>query len=297
MSYRSKQFFHKILGNTPLVEYGELGRAKLYFKLEGYNPTGSLKDRSAFQIISDLEATGRLTPDKTLLDASSGSFACSLAYLGKILGYRVRVVVNSKISKTNLAFLKICDAEVTPFGAVTGDGYKYCLELVEKEPNRYAFADQLNNPSSPKAHYLTTGPEILKGLPSVSAIIGSMGSGATLLGISRFLREIGSSVSVFGSVAEPKDDKKVAGTYLFGVDYPSPFIKELQDEHMLSAEIPIFQKDAMANVLQLASEGVLIGPQGGGVFQAAKKAIDQYDLEGPVVLVIGDSLLKNIDRF
>lgn len=281
-----------LVGNTPLVKIGTVGNATLWAKLEGHNPTGSLKDRTAHAIIAaEIEANGT---GKTMLDASSGSFACALAYFSRIAGVECTVVVNSKISDDNLAFLKTQGANIIKHGTVTGESREKCLDLVRDEPNQWHFTDQLTNPLAPKVHENTTAPEIFRDCPDVSAIFGSKGSGATLCGITRFVETKHPKVLVFGSIGIPGDVKKIAGTYVEGPDFVSPFIEELSGSNSYSGDIPVRYQDAMTACQALP---VLVGPQGGGVYTAALTAIQEHGIAGDVVLVMGDSLLKNVSRF
>ncbi len=281
------------IGNTPIVQFDTYRDAEIFLKLEGFNPTGSLKDRSALSIVRKLESQDKLT-GKTLLDASSGSFACALAYIGKIMDIPVTVVVNSKISKNNLAFLEIFGAKIIRHGDVTGDGYEYCLDLVKKHPSKYAFTDQLNNWASPEAHYTTTGPEILEDMLDVDFVVASMGSGSTLNGVGRYLRDHGSNAKMITAVAKP--GKKIAGTYSKGPDYISPFMEQLWKENMLFYESPVSYTEAIERCLELRQKGIFVGPQGGGVLQAAMVAIDENNLNGKFVLIMGDSGFKNLDK-
>lgn len=287
----------EMIGNTPLVYWGEYRNATIWVKDEGRNLTGAIKDRTAKAIVADLKKQGKLTPDKILLDASSGSYACALSQQGKIHGIPVTVVVNKKISATNVAFLEEIGVNVIRFGNVTGDGYRRCVELVKEDPDTYLFTDQLNNPVAVQAHYEGTAPEIIADMPDVSAIVVSIGSGATALGIGRYLRDKGHAVQLFGSVGKEGDVGKLAGTYREDNDYRSPFIQELVADNYI-VQIPVDYREAMHAVWKhFVPRGVNVGPQGGGVFLAACTAIDEYDISGNVVLVAGDSILKNMDRY
>ncbi len=285
-----------LIGNTPLLLWGEYGKASIWVKDEGRNLTSSLKDRSAKRIIEGLMSRGELKPEHVLLDTSSGSYACALSQIGALIGNPVTVVVNKKISKTNLLYLRKIGAEVIEYGNVTGDGMQYCRELVAREPGKYIFTDQLNNPDSVKAHYEGTGPEIQRDMSDVAAIIGSMGSGATLLGVSTYFRDTGHKARIFGAIGTPGDEAKIAGTYREDADYRSPFIEQLMSERLIET-IPVSWREAMDNVWKLLPRGIAVGPQGGGVLQAAMRAIDTHDISGNVVVIAGDSLLKNMDRF
>tara|TARA_B100000508_G_scaffold5606_1_gene4373 strand:+ start:4859 stop:5728 length:870 start_codon:yes stop_codon:yes gene_type:complete len=280
-----------LVGDTPLVNIGTHGDAVLWAKLEGQNPTGSLKDRTASALVQKgIEENG---VDCTFIDASSGSYACALAYFSRIMGAKCVVVVNSKISGDNLAFLKAQGAEVVEHGTVTGESRERCTELIAQHPD-WIFTDQLTNPLAPQVHENTTAVEIFRDLENVTAVVGSKGSGATLCGVSRYVKNNSLTTRVFGSIGIPGDEKKIAGTYSEGVDFVSPFIQELDELTSYTGDVPVKYADAMRTCLELPC---LVGPQGGGVYLAATRAIDERDLTGDVVLIMGDTMLKNVSRF
>ena len=281
-----------LIENTRVLLLEKRGAATLYIKLEGDNLTGSLKDRSAFYLLNALEETGELIGEKEVLAPSSGSFAVAVAYQALLRGFKTTVVVNEKISGPNLSLLEKFGATIIRHGQVTRDSMLHCEELMKRHPGKYAYADQLNHPAAPQAHYKTTGPEILSDVPGVTAIVGSMGSGATLYGISKFLQDNGHKVSLVASVGAPGDHKKITGTYSDGPDYRSPFISKLQEENRLSLEVPVLYDTAQKNVAHLLGLGFHVGPQSGGVYAAACEAIEKLNLTGPVVIISGDTGLK-----
>ncbi len=285
--------FETAVGNTPIFYWGKYKEAEIFIKLEGENPTGSLKDRTAKFIIEDIKERNLSNNKKILLDTSSGSFGCALSYFGMLSNYPVKVIVNSKASEATILFMEMCGAKVVRYGNITKHGYEHCLELVKKEPNQFIFTDQLNNWNSPKAHYSGTGPEIISDIPEAIAIVASMGSGATLLGISRYLKKTKHNTMVFASIAKP--GRKITGTYSDG-DYLSPFIKELKEQNYIKNSYPIGYNEAVESARKLIKKGFMVGPQTGGVFLATIKAIEEYNLKGKVVAISGDSGWKNMDK-
>lgn len=286
-----------MIGNTPIVGFrlNDFPNIKFYIKLEEYNLTGSIKDRTALAIINQKINNGELIPGKTILDASSGSFACSMACLGQIFGFPVTVVTGSKLTKTNHAFLEYFGVEIISHGDVTMDGYIYCRDvLMVKKPKKFCFLDQLNNWESPKIHYQTTGPEILRDLPDVVAIAASMGSGATLHGVSKYIKEKAPKVKIIASTA--KSGTKIAGTFLEGVDYVSPFIKDLWDKNWIDFTTTVSYSQAISNVKLLSYHGFFVGLQTGGVFQAMLEAVKTLKLKGKVLIISGDTGWKNMDK-
>ncbi len=286
--------FFETVGKTPIVKFDKYKGAEIFIKLEGNNPSGSLKDRSAKAIILDKIKNKELIKGKTILDASSGSFACSIAYFGKILGFPVTVVANSKITESNKSFLKIMGANIIYQGNATIEGNKYCTELINKDSNKYCFLDQLNNWNSPKAHYNTTAPEILKDIPNICAVATSMGSGATLWGLSKYLKKHKSDIKIITSYA--KKGSKIAGTFLEGTDYKSPFIKEIWKNNWIDHIGYVNFEEALKSAQYLAQKGFFVGPQTGGVLVAMYEAIDKLNIQGKVLIISGDSGWKNLHK-
>ncbi|HAT73378.1 MAG: Pyridoxal-phosphate (PLP) dependent enzyme family subunit of cysteine synthase A (O-acetylserine sulfhydrolase A) [Candidatus Moranbacteria bacterium GW2011_GWF2_36_839] len=284
------------VGNTPIVRWGMYRDVEIFLKLEGTNPTGSLKDRSALAIIKNKLENGELKKGMRLLDASSGSFACSMAYFGNRFGFKSVVVVNKKLTRINDMFLQGQEAEIIHYGDVTGDGYRRCLEMIQESPGKYCFLDQLNNWASPQAHYDSTAPEIIEAMPDVDFIAASMGSGATLCGISTFINEKKPEVKIIASNGK-MGGKKIAGTFVEGPDYITPFIKSLQEKKLIDFIGYVSYEQAINHVRQdLMTKGFNVGPQTGGVFEAVIQAIDTLNLRGNLVIISGDHSWKNMDK-
>jgi [CysO sulfur-carrier protein]-thiocarboxylate-dependent cysteine synthase len=206
----------ELVGNTPHVRVplGQEDGVRLWIKLEGNNPTGSIKDRACVWLLQDALDSGRLTPGKILLDASSGNMACAIAYYGKLLGYSATVVANSKLTQEKKEFIDLFGASLHLVGDFTIQGNRFCAELAEKEPERYCFLDQLHNWSNPRAHIETTGPEITADFPEVALVVGSLGSGGSLLGVAQHLKSMARGVQV--AAVQSATGTKLPGT---GVRY------------------------------------------------------------------------------
>ena len=219
-----------LVGNTPTLKLNlfDHNNINTYIKLEGYNPTGSIKDRAALNIIRKKISYGELTDGKTILDASSGSFACSMSYFGMIYGFPVLTVTGTKMTEDKLKFVKYFGAKNVSIDAkFTIESNEYCKNrLIIENPDKFCFLDQLHNWDNPEAHYLTTGPELLREFPDLSAVVFSIGSGGTLCGVSKFLREKSPQTKIIAVTADK--GTKIPGTagFLDG-EYETPFIKEL----------------------------------------------------------------------
>ena len=286
----------KMVGNTPHVRVRDDSPAPIYLKMEGCNPTGSIKDRAGLQMILAEIERGSLQPNMTLLDASSGNMACAIAFYGKILGYKTKVIVNSKITASKKDFIRYFGAAVEQVGDFTIDGNRFCQELVARSNvEQYCFLDQLHNWANPAAHYQTTGPEILAEFPDIAMLVGSLGSGGSLLGTAEALKEKVPGVKVVA--VEAASGTKLPGTGSFDDgDYVSPFIRKGYEERLFDEVMKINESDAVRTTQCLKQQGLFCGLQTGGVVHAARTAAHNHGIEGNVVVLSGDSGWKNIDK-
>lgn len=287
-----------MVGQTPHLRLRstETPGAQIHVKLEGYNPTGSVKDRACLNIIRTLEREGKLRPPLTLLDASSGNMACSVALFARLFGFPATVIVNSKITADKRNFLQYFGAEVIQVGDFTIEGNNYCREvLLKREPGKYLFLDQLHNWSNPQAYYESIGPEILADFPDVAMVVGSLGSGGTMSGTGRFLKEKKKDIKVVAVEAAPGTKLPGTGSFSDG-DYVTPFIQSARDNGVFDHVVQVTEQDAVCRTAQLRKQGVFCGLQTGGVFHAAVAAIHKFKLEGDVVIVSGDTGWKNMDK-
>lgn len=288
----------QMMGNTPhvAVRSAESPAVDIYAKLEGYNPTGSIKDRACLYMIRSKIKEGALRPGMTLLDASSGNMACAIAFYGRMIGYQALVVANSKLTPDKRKFIEYYGAELLLVGDFTIDGNRYCRDRVEREdPGRFCFLDQLHNWANPQAHYETTGPEILADFPEVAMVVGSLGSGGALAGTARFLKEKRPATKVVA--VQAASGTKIPGTGSFDDgDYVTPFIQSAHDERLFDYTLKIKEQDAVRRSLQLKEQGIFCGLQTGGVLHAALSAVEQFGVEGDVVILSGDTGWKNMDK-
>jgi [CysO sulfur-carrier protein]-thiocarboxylate-dependent cysteine synthase len=287
-----------MVGQTPHLRLRstETPGAQIYAKLEGYNPTGSVKDRACLNMMRTLEREGKLRAPSTLLDASSGNFACAVALFAKLFGFSATVIVNSKITADKRNFLEYFGAEVIQVGDFTIEGNRYCRDvLLQREPDKYLFLDQLHNWSNPQAYYESIGPEILADFPNVAMVVGSLGSGGTMNGTGRFLKEKKPGVKIVA--VEAAAGTKLPGTGSFDEgDYVTPFIQSARDEGVFDQVVKVTEEDAVRRTAQLREQGVFCGLQTGGVMHAAITAINQLKVEGDVVIVSGDTGWKNMEK-
>jgi cysteine synthase len=290
--------FEGLVGNSPVVRFRHddlPSAARLWIKLEGRNPTGSVKDRACISLLRDALRCGALRPGMTVLDASSGNMACSLAYFGRILGHKVTVVCGSKLTADKASFIRFFGAELIRHGHITLEGNQLCREqILSAAPDRYCFLDQLHNWANPKAAYETMGPEILADFPDVAAVAGSLGSGGTMYGTARYLKDRNSPAVVI--TTEANAGTKLPGTGGFDDgDYMTPFIEKGFAEMLFARRQKISYADAVSRTRQLADQGFFVGLQTGGVVQAAIDAARALDISGDIIVISGDSGWKNMD--
>lgn len=288
-----------LVGKTPLVLYktSEKINANIYIKLESYNPTGSIKDRACIYHIKNAIKNGSLTRAKTILDASSGNMACSLAFFGKILGYGVKVFCNTKLTQDKRQFIEYYDAELEVFGDFTIDGNRKCKELSSsiEGKDKFCFMDQLHNPLNPIASYETLAPEIVADINNPAAVVGSLGSGGSMCGVARFFKERFPKTKIF--TVQACSGTKIPGTGAFlDGEYHTPFINEINSQPLFDDTFFVSLNEAEERTKQLAAQGIFTGIQGGGVLNSAIKGIIKHDITGDVVIIIGDSGWKNMDK-
>lgn len=275
------------IGNTKLIQLQHIGGGRIYAKLEKTNPGGSIKDRPAYYMIRDAIESGALRPGMTIVEPTSGNTGIALALIGKQLGYAVELYMPASMSKERVRLMRSFGAKVvlTTEGALQG-----AVEAAKArvaEGNAY-MPDQFSNPSNPKAHYETTGPEIAKALPDAVAFVSGFGTGGTISGTGRYLKEHIPGIKVFG--LEPKESPLVreghAGAHkIQGIS--GNFVPKNLDKSLLDKIYSVASDDAMAMSRRLAAEeGLSVGISSGANVVAALMALEE--VEGNVVTVLPD---------
>ena len=277
-----------IIGNTPLVELQNMELKKgvrVFAKLEGQNPTGSLKDRIAKYMIEKAEREGQLTHDKVILEPTSGNTGISLAFVGGLKGYRVKVVMPENVSLERSQLLSAYGAEI-----VYSDGSKgtngsilVAQEMVEAEDeNNYYMPYQYGNSANPGAHYETTGREIIEDLPEVDMFVAGLGTGGTLMGVGRRLKEYNSDVKVIAVAPEPGDYIQALRSLEEG------FIPPILDLSLLDARIMVSSADSFhMSKEMLQREGIFAGISSGSVVYGAMKMAQRLE-KGNIVCLLAD---------
>jgi cysteine synthase len=290
--------FTGLVGHTPCVRYdpGEPLAARIWVKLEGFNPTASVKDRACVYILQRAVERGELKPGMELLDASSGNFACALAYFGTIMGHRVTVVCSSKLTADKKDFIRFFGARLEMIGDFTIEGNRHCRDVIlARDPDRHYFVDQLHNWDNPGAHYVTTGPEILADFPTLAAVAGSLGSGGTMNGTAKFLKQQTPVTQIIA--VEAASGTKLPGTGSFSDgDYVTPFILEMTKKRLADHRCQVSLEQAQTRTRDLTRQGFFVGLQTGGVVDSAVRIAREQRIAGDIVCVSGDSGWKNMEK-
>ena len=280
-----------VIGNTPMVEVrnvrdGVAPGVRILAKLEGFNPGGSVKDRAARKMVEDGIAQGRLVPGKTILDSTSGNTGIALAMLGAALGYPVELVMPANVSAERKRVVAAFGAKVVYSDPLEGsDGaIRLCREILAAAPSRYFKPDQYNNPANSLAHYETTGPEIWRQTGgAVTHFVAAIGTGGTIMGTGRYLKERDPAVQVIA--AEPED----AFHGIEGLKHmASSIVPGIYHEEELDRKVGIGTDDAYNMVYRLGrEEGLLVG-QSSGAAHIAALAVARTLEAGTVVVLFPD---------
>jgi cysteine synthase B len=261
-----------LIGDTPLLEIRKIAQGlsagvRIFAKLEGFNPGGSVKDRPVLKMVRDGIQSGQLKKGKTIIDSTSGNTGIALAMLGAVLGYPVELVMPSNVSAERKYIIAAFGAKITFSDPLEGsDGAIYlCRKVLAENPEKYFKPDQYFNPMNSQAHYETTGPEIYRQTQGeISHFIAGIGTGGTIMGTGRFLKEMNPKIQVIA--AEPDD----ALHGLEGLKHmASSIVPGIYHEKELDRKIPVSTDDAYTMVYRLSQEeGVLVGQSSGAAMHA-----------------------------
>jgi cysteine synthase B len=282
--------YHSILdliGNTPLVELPRMTpnpAVQIYAKLEGQNPTGSVKDRIAKYMIEAAEKSGELTPDKVILEPTSGNTGIGLAMIGRLKGYKVMVVMPESVSEERSQLLRAYGAEIVYSDGKKGSNgaIQVAQQLVAEAPHRFYMPYQYGNEMNPRAHYETTGPEIVRDLPDLDVFIAGLGTGGTLTGTGRFLKEYNPKIKVIATVPHPGDLVQGLRSLEEG------FIPPVLDESILDGRVVVDSRTSFAATKELTQkEGIFAGISSGAVIRTAQRVAARME-RGKIVVLLAD---------
>jgi [CysO sulfur-carrier protein]-thiocarboxylate-dependent cysteine synthase len=274
------------VGSTPLVELTRLAPhegVRIYAKLEGQNPTGSIKDRVAKAMVEAAEASDELEPGRELLEPTSGNTGISLAMVAKLKGYPLTCVMPENATSERVKLLELYGATIafSPAHEGSNGAVRAALRMAERDP-RYFMLNQYGNEANPRAHYEGTGAEIAEALPRVDALVAGLGTGGTLMGAGERLRE--SFPDVVVAAAEPLQGDLVYGLRSLADGYVPPIL----DVSRLDRKLLVSNEESVAGLrLLLEREAIFAGVSSGAVLHVARLVAEELE-EGVVVAVLAD---------
>jgi cysteine synthase len=282
------------IGNTPLIElksFSPRPGVQLFAKMEGVNPSGSVKDRIARRMVEQAERQGLLKADSILLEPTSGNTGVALALVAGMKGYPFTAVISEKGTMEKRRMLELYGANVVLSAGTAGSNgaIRLAQELAQQD-KRYVMLFQYANQANATAHYETTGVEILRDLPDVSVLVAGLGSGGTLTGTGRRLKAYNPAIRVVA--AEPIQGESIQGLRSLA----DGFIPPVLDQALLDDKLLIGSDQAWRRTLQLREqEGIFAGPSSGAVLDVALRVMEQMEY-GKVVIILADGGWKYLSE-
>jgi len=276
------------IGNTPLVRINKMNpnpRVELYAKLEGFNPTGSIKDRIALKMVEQAESDGALTKGKIIIEPTSGNTGIGLAMIGTVKGYKVQIVMSSAVSVERQKMIKAFGGEIilTDPELGTDGAIMKTRELVAANPNLYFNPNQFSNVYNKITHYSTTAEEIWEQTDGrVTDFVSSLGTSGTIMGVGKRLKEYNPDIRIIE--AHP-----VKGHYIQGLkNMEEAIVPEIYDESEISEHVMIESEDAFEMARRIVvEEGIFVGMSSGAAMLAALRVIEKLD-SGVMVVIYPD---------
>ena len=275
------------IGNTPLIDLSNFikeSNVKIYGKLESVNPTGSVKDRAARSLIVDAEEKGLLKPGGTILEPTSGNTGLGIAMIGRQKGYQVKVVMPESVPPERVQLLEAFGAEVifSAHDKGTNESIALAKDISEDNPNFY-MPYQYGNEANPLAHYYGTGKEIIDQLPEIDIFVAGLGTGGTLMGTGRRLKEYNPEIKVVAAAPQPGDAIQALRSIEDG------FVPPILDLDLLDARIMVSSEEAFkATKMLLDKEGIFAGISCGAVVASALKVARRLE-KGNIVCLLADA--------
>ena len=267
-----------LIGNTPMVKINN----KIYAKLETYNPSGSIKDRMAYYILTEAKKTWHLKPNDTIVEATSGNTGIAMSMLGAAMGHPVIIIMPRNMSEERKCMMRTYGAKIIEVG---DNAFKDAIELRDKmcnENENYFNPKQFTNPDNIRCHKLTTGNEIIRQCPDLSAFIAGSGTGGTLMGVNQMLKIARKDAKIIQ--VQPEESNATHG--IQGINDGEDF---LLDKSIVDDVIYVKTKDAIARAKRLAKEkGLLVGISSGANVLAAERWVEENNPERPVVTILCD---------
>lgn len=278
----------ELIGNTPLVKINNIIKKKnvqVYAKLEGFNPTGSIKDRIAISMINKGISEGRLLKGMTIIEATSGNTGIALAMIGRVLDYKVLIVMSEAVSIERRKMIKALGGEIllTPADEGTDGAIRKVREIMKKEPDKYFNPDQFSNSGNTSAHYTTTAQEIWEQTNgTVTHIVCALGTSGTIMGIGSALKAKNSKIQIIEAYPHK-------GHYIQGLkNMEEAIVPSIYKPEIISQHIMIDSEEAFDMTRRIAlEEGIFVGMSSGAAMLAATKAIKKIS-SGVIVIVFPD---------
>ena len=279
-----------LIGNTPIIEVSELSPnpdVKIYAKLEGQNPAGSVKDRIAKAMILSAEREGKLTSGSVILEPSSGNTGIALAMISSIRGYHLKIVLPDNVSIERRQLLEVWGAEIisSPGSEGSNGAVRRAQQLAEENPD-WVFLYQYGNEANPEIHYTTTGPEIFQDVPGISHFIAGLGTSGTLMGVGRFLKEQNPNIQILA--VEPPAGENVEGLRSLEDGFIPPVFENWNGMNLLDGKRIIRPIESLECTRKLAqTSGIFAGISSGAALAGALRVAEQIE-QGSIVFIVCD---------
>ena len=279
-----------LIGNTPIIEVSELSpnpNVKIYAKLEGQNPAGSVKDRIAKAMILSAEREGKLTSGSVILEPSSGNTGIALAMISSIRGYNLKIVLPDNVSIERRQLLEVWGAEIisSPGSEGSNGAVRRAQQLAKENPD-WVFLYQYGNEANPEIHYTTTGPEILQDVPDVSHFVAGLGTSGTLMGVGRFLKEQNPNIQILA--VEPPAGENVEGLRSLEDGFIPPVFENWNGMNLLDGKRIIRPIESLECTRKLAQmSGIFAGISSGAALAGALRVAEQIE-QGSIVFIVCD---------
>jgi cysteine synthase B len=278
-----------LIGNTPMVDVSVLSpnpNVRIIAKLESQNPFGSVKDRIAKQMILQAEADGVLKPGQTIMEPSSGNTGIALAAIAQLKGHPIKILMPTSVSIERRQMLEVFGAELilTPGEEGSNGAVKRAIAMAEEHPE-YCFLYQYGNHNNPRAHYIGTGPEILRDCPDVTHFVAGLGTSGTLMGTGRYLKEQNPNIKVIA--VEPPLGERVEGLRNLDEGYIPPLFDEWNGQELLDRKRVVRPRESLDWTRSLVRLGVFAGISSGAALAGAVKVASEIE-RGVIVFIVCD---------
>ena len=279
-----------LIGNTPIIEVSELSPnpdVRIYAKLEGQNPAGSVKDRIAKAMILAAEKEGKLTAGSVILEPSSGNTGIALAMISSIRGYHLKIVLPDNVSIERRQLLEVWGAEIisSPGSEGSNGAVRRAQQLAKENPD-WVFLYQYGNEANPEIHYTTTGPEILEDVPDITHFVAGLGTSGTLMGVGRYLKEQNPTIQILA--VEPPSGESVEGLRSLEDGFIPPVFEQWNGIDLLDGKRIIRPIESLECARKLAqTSGIFAGISSGAALAGALRVAEQIK-SGNIVFIVCD---------